>query len=306
MQTTAIDQGSGLVNLTTVLAHSSGEWIASDWPVCPIADMASPQRMGTALTYARRYALFTLVGIAGEDDLDAPNLSACASAADGASQLWRDRFSSRQRGNGRRAGAIKSKSVELLDPGQSAALRDKLLAEVANLASAEVAVTWANGALLAKNTLIATDAKLLEQTFEQKLSGLSSPVATVRRRTQPQHLQWRCRRSVKHSTLVAIRPKESIRAPSRSLRRAGIETASIYASSPSRRALSAAASPQTRIIFGTSSRERLVARPATNSPYRCAAPTTAQSTAPATSNRGGRPLVLTRLRSRASSGSIRE
>jgi hypothetical protein len=30
--------------------------------------------MGAALTYARRYALFTLVGIAGEDDLDAPDL----------------------------------------------------------------------------------------------------------------------------------------------------------------------------------------------------------------------------------------
>src|SRR5713101_4017295 len=75
VQTTAIDQAAGIVNLTTMLAHASGEWIASDWPVCQIADMASPQRMGAALTYARRYALFTLVGIAGEDDLDAPDLS---------------------------------------------------------------------------------------------------------------------------------------------------------------------------------------------------------------------------------------
>src|SRR5882757_4785269 len=74
IQTTAIDQAAGIVNLTTMLAHASGEWIASDWPVCPIADMASPRRMGAALTYARRYALFTLVGIAGEDDLDAPDL----------------------------------------------------------------------------------------------------------------------------------------------------------------------------------------------------------------------------------------
>jgi len=63
-----------MVNLTTVLAHSSGEWIASDWPVCPIAETELPHRMGAALTYARRYALFTLVGIAGEDDLDAPDL----------------------------------------------------------------------------------------------------------------------------------------------------------------------------------------------------------------------------------------
>src|SRR5246500_495364 len=77
VQTTEIDRSAGMVNLTTMLAHASGEWIASDWPVCPIADMASPQRMGTALTYARRYALFTLVGIAGEDDLDAPDITAC-------------------------------------------------------------------------------------------------------------------------------------------------------------------------------------------------------------------------------------
>ena len=74
VQTTEIDRAAGMVNLTTLLAHSSGEWIASDWPVCPIADTASPRRMGAALTYARRYALFTLVGIAGEDDLDAPDL----------------------------------------------------------------------------------------------------------------------------------------------------------------------------------------------------------------------------------------
>jgi hypothetical protein len=74
VQTTAIDQAAGIINLTTVLAHSSGEWIASDWPVCPIAETEKPHRMGTALTYARRYGLFTLVGIAGEDDLDAPDL----------------------------------------------------------------------------------------------------------------------------------------------------------------------------------------------------------------------------------------
>src|ERR1700755_554440 len=67
VQTTAIDQAAGVVNLTTVLAHASGEWIASDWPVCPIAENERPHRMGAALTYARRYALFTLVGIAGED-----------------------------------------------------------------------------------------------------------------------------------------------------------------------------------------------------------------------------------------------
>src|SRR5215472_5066885 len=85
MQTTEIDRTAGMVSLTTTLAHSSGEWIASDWPVCPIADMASPMRMGTAQSYARRYALFPMVGIAGEDDLDAPDLCASASVSASAS-----------------------------------------------------------------------------------------------------------------------------------------------------------------------------------------------------------------------------
>ena len=75
VQTTSIDEGAGLIRLTTTLAHSSGEWVSSDWPVCPVSETSAPHRMGAALTYARRYALFTLVGIAGEDDLDAPDLN---------------------------------------------------------------------------------------------------------------------------------------------------------------------------------------------------------------------------------------
>jgi hypothetical protein len=75
VQTTSIDETAGIVRLSTVLAHASGEWIASDWSVCAISDTVAPYRMGAALTYARRYALFTLVGIAGEDDLDAPDLT---------------------------------------------------------------------------------------------------------------------------------------------------------------------------------------------------------------------------------------
>ena len=74
MQTTAIDPASGQICLTTLVAHGSGEWISLDWPVCAISETAAPRRMGAALTYARRYALFALVGIAGEDDLDAPDL----------------------------------------------------------------------------------------------------------------------------------------------------------------------------------------------------------------------------------------
>ncbi len=74
VQATGIDREAGFINLTTTLAHSSGEWMSSDWPVCPVSETGAPHRMGAALTYARRYALFTLVGIAGEDDLDAPDM----------------------------------------------------------------------------------------------------------------------------------------------------------------------------------------------------------------------------------------
>jgi ERF superfamily len=87
IQTTAVDSTAATINLTTMLAHASGEWIASDWPVCPLADMAAPKRMGAALTYARRYALFTLVGIAGEDDLEAPDLNDEAKVSPGPDQL---------------------------------------------------------------------------------------------------------------------------------------------------------------------------------------------------------------------------
>jgi ERF superfamily len=175
MQTTAIDEASGLVHLRTVLAHASGEWIASDWPVCPIAEIATPQRMGAALTYARRYALFTLVGIAGEDDLDAPDPVACAPAVGGEADQGQGGFRFLQSGNGRLRDTTKGNRVEPLAPAESTALRDKLIAEVANLTSSESAVIWATRALSAKNSLVAADANLLEKAFEQKLSGLPSP-----------------------------------------------------------------------------------------------------------------------------------
>lgn len=81
VQTTRIDSSSGQVRLTTLLAHASGEWISSDWPVCAAKEVEAPHRMGASLTYARRYALFALVGIAGEDDLDATDAIAGPPAA---------------------------------------------------------------------------------------------------------------------------------------------------------------------------------------------------------------------------------
>ena len=183
VQTTAIDQTAGIVNLTTMLAHASGEWIASEWPVCPVADLGSPRRMGAALTYARRYALFTLVGIAGEDDLDAPdihetNVSSPGSAGNlvnPSSASGQSRLPSRSSGNGHARGAMKGGSPAVLDSDQSAALRDRLLGEIADIASADLAANWARGVLTAKNSLTAADAKLVEDAFEQRLLRFSGP-----------------------------------------------------------------------------------------------------------------------------------
>src|SRR5947208_11094266 len=164
LQTTAVDQLAGMVNLTTTLAHASGEWIASDWPVCPIAETANPQRMGAALTYARRYALFALVGIAGEDDLDAPDLCAgpsslLPSAVNRSFNPKDDQSRAPAPGNGHGGGRRKRESPVSLGPNQSAALREKLLTELGDITSAELAAAWAREALIAKNSLSAADAK---------------------------------------------------------------------------------------------------------------------------------------------------
>lgn len=54
------------MTLTTMVTHSSGQWFSSRYPVRPV--QATPQGLGSAITYARRYALMAMVGIAPEDD----------------------------------------------------------------------------------------------------------------------------------------------------------------------------------------------------------------------------------------------
>jgi ERF superfamily len=169
VQTTAIDQTAGIVNLTTVLAHASGEWIASDWPVCAISETAVPHRMGAALTYARRYALFTLVGIAGEDDLDAPDLMAPTPAT---SLSKVPKHDSRRRGNGRNRTARPKPAADELSLALSASLRDELLGEIESLNSDDEAALWARRRGGAKNSLNAADAAGVEQAFQSRLNTL--------------------------------------------------------------------------------------------------------------------------------------
>jgi ERF superfamily len=184
LQTTIIDQDIQTVSLTTVLAHASGEWIASDWPVCTLSDMAAPRRMGAALTYARRYGLFTLVGIAGEDDLDAPDLA--GQPAERAPKAGNGFDQGKLNGSGA-AGTVGAAGTlgafaknrkpwtppkQALAPEASATLRDRLVGELSGLASADEATIWAQRPLGAKNTLRDVDAAVVEVAFASRMAEL--------------------------------------------------------------------------------------------------------------------------------------
>jgi len=179
VQRTSLDPVAGIINLTTVLAHASGEWIASDWPVCPVSETATPHRMGAALTYARRYALFTLVGIAGEDDLDAPDLVAPTSKK---SEPAKPK-GAREKLNGSRLkthGLITSGREHprgnaanlVLDIEASGESRDRLLTEIKALISADDAAIWAHRSMGQKNRLTTVDAQRVEEAFRTKLAAL--------------------------------------------------------------------------------------------------------------------------------------
>jgi hypothetical protein len=189
VQTTAIDSAAALIRLTTLLAHSSGEWVSSDWPVCPVGETAAPHKMGAALTYARRYALFTLVGIAGEDDLDAPDLVGNQLSVGLGAPSRPDKS------NGQADAAVPAAHVGRQERGsspkpartsaaefaaeQSAATLDRLLCEVAVLSSADAAASWAQEGIRAKNGLTASDAKRVEEAFAARLSELQPDGAGI-------------------------------------------------------------------------------------------------------------------------------
>jgi hypothetical protein len=174
VQTTAVDKEAGLVQLTTVLAHSSGEWMSSDWPVCPVSETAAPHRMGAALTYARRYCLFSLVGIAGEDDIDAPDLPAIVPNQ---GESARPAVNDERKRKSRFASAKPVLAIEA-----SANRRNELLFEIETLSSMGQIDDWAVRGLPAKNTLHAADALLIEDAFRKKLTELR-PLAEAQRDT---------------------------------------------------------------------------------------------------------------------------
>ena len=185
VQATVIDKEAGLVRLTTTLAHASGEWLSSEWPVCAINETATPRRMGAALTYARRYALFTLVGIAGEDDLDAPDLAAGGNTDTKAGLYIQtspkpvvDELPSAASGADRKGKVIRPPRI-VLATDQSEALRERLIAELSDLKSADEAAHWVHKNLPAKNTLALADAETVEASFRERLAAIEAEQASA-------------------------------------------------------------------------------------------------------------------------------
>jgi ERF superfamily len=154
----------------------------------PARRLSEPETDGAALTYARRYALFALVGIAGEDDLDAPDLHA-AEPVDPKGAHAASHHRPRPNGGDGQLGQKPSAkpraepSPAPADPGLrrklSEVLRDQLLRDMGNLSSAESAAIWARRILPAKNTLHEADARQVEEAFEAKLTAINGPSNSV-------------------------------------------------------------------------------------------------------------------------------
>ena len=150
--------------------------------------------MGTALTYARRYMLFTLVGIAGEDDLDAPDLNGALlhpdgsdargqHAAPGIGPALPSDFANPAASiptptptatsdYGRRK-QVRSPRV-LLSPDHSLALRENLISELKGFIDSDALTIWAQRILGLKNQLTTSDAQEVEAAFAAKLDELGN------------------------------------------------------------------------------------------------------------------------------------
>jgi hypothetical protein len=171
VQTTSIDNEAGLVRLTTVLAHSSGEWISSKWPVCPVTETAVPHRMGAALTYARRYACSRLWGSRGRTISTRLIPGPQSTRPEGAFRAHGVSLQDMETAPfgiakgvamGMRVGGRQRQVTPILTPADSAVLRDRLIGELGALATPDQLHDWAYRHMAAKNRLTTEDAAAIE------------------------------------------------------------------------------------------------------------------------------------------------
>jgi hypothetical protein len=123
--------------------------------------------------------LFTLVGIAGEDDIDAPDLKAPMAPAPAAAKPIMPNKHTRLNGCQANPGVGGSKVLSnpqkpMLGAEASATLRDQLVKELKEIASSDDAAIWAHQILGTKNSLTEADARAVEEAFQAKLATSAS------------------------------------------------------------------------------------------------------------------------------------
>ena len=169
--------------------------------------------MGAALTYARRYALFTLVGIAGEDDLDAPDTGPAPAGQDQFNPVPADTQCGRngtgplpapKHENGSYRRPLPRQTAPVLAQRESGAMRDTLIRELAEIASDELLTEWAYRKLPVKNSLTVDDARMVEEAFQARLAAMMSSQG-------PADVVHNCRRRVRWGRSQAHRSTEGCR-----------------------------------------------------------------------------------------------
>jgi len=181
--------------------------------------------MGAALTYARRYALFTLVGVAGEDDLDAPDLVTPTNQT--STTATPEHGSAPGRNNGRLNGGqgfraptagsrrdqVRSNSAApTLSADASAQLRDRLVGELNELGSSDDAAIWAHRCLGEKNRLLTTDTQRVEDAFATRIAAFAadaSETAPTRHLAERSIKRERLKRDARGSPLRPVRKRRS-------------------------------------------------------------------------------------------------
>lgn len=161
-------RGKGpLLVVYTRLWHSSGQWIETEWPAGPAS--APPQQQGSALTYARRYSLFTIVGIAGEDDDDDGNAAQAPQAREQPTRGKQPVTSGRQK--------EPEPARPSLEPDASAMSLAVMLASLETCDTRQAIAGWSTKNAGEKERLLPDDREKLKTAFVAKQAAIKAPKA---------------------------------------------------------------------------------------------------------------------------------
>lgn len=164
------------MTLVTRIAHASGQWIEGTYPVCRIG--ADHQEMGSALTYARRYSLFPMAGIAAEEDIDgngaAEPIGEEPKPAEAPPPSRGNRIANRTKLRGEEK-PPQEEVAPILPVEESTKAADKLIASLEKVSTRGDALQWAQDNSSIKRSLQHADSDRVEAAFRECQRKLSKP-----------------------------------------------------------------------------------------------------------------------------------